>query len=137
MNYKLRKAHKYIWLFIIIVLPPLIMFSIKDLDLSSSKNTSIKNEKSSTNKLIKVSENELVKVSWLQKEDMKSVEVILKTPLKSASSLVYTLTKNGEKGILIGSVSTVGIYQFDFQKPFDGIVIYDTLKETTITQLLF
>ena len=137
MNYNLRKVHRYSWLFIVIMLPLLIMFSIKDLDFSSSKNTSLQSEKSSAKQLIKVAENELVRVSWLQKADLKSVEVILKTPLKSASSLVYTLTKSGEKGILIGPVSTVGIYQFSFQEPLEGIVIYDTLKETPITQLLF
>ena len=137
MTSGLRKAHKYIWLLIAIGIPILIVFSIKDLDIFSTKNLSLSEIEATKSNIIKVAENDLIKVSLIKKDSTNSIEVILKSTLKSPSSLVYELLKNNEKGVLIGQLTTVGIYYFDAKESLKGIVIYDTLKEKLISKLEF
>jgi len=132
-----RKAHKYIWLLIAIGIPVLIVFSIKDLDVFSSKNVSSSKIEATKSNVIKVAENDLIKASLIKIDSITSIEVILKSPLKNASSLVYELNKNNKKGKLIGQLSTVGIYNFEVKQHLKGIIIYDTLKEALISKLEF
>jgi len=137
MTSGLRKAHKFIWLLIIIGIPTLILFSIKDLELFSSKNISLSEIEATKSNVIKVAENDLVKASLIKKDSSITIEVILKSTLKNPSSLVYELNKNDGKGKIIGQVTTVGIYSFKTQDSLNGIVIYDALKEKLISKLEF
>jgi hypothetical protein len=132
-----RKAHKYIWLLIAIGIPILILFSIKDLDVFSSNNMSSSEIKATKSNVIKVAENDLIKVSLIKIDSTNSIEVILKSTLKNASSLVYELQKNNKKGKLIGQLTTVGIYNFQIKQSLKGIVVYDALKETLISKIEF
>jgi hypothetical protein len=132
-----RKAHKYIWLLIAIGIPILILFSIKDLDVFSSNNMSSSEIKATKSNVIKVAENDLIKVSLIKIDSTNSIEVILKSTLKNASSLVYELQKNNKKGKLIGQLTTVGIYNFQIKQALKGIVVYDALKETLISKIEF
>ena len=137
MTSGLRKAHKYIWLLIVIGIPILIVFSIMFLDVFSSKNISSLEIKATKSNVIKVAENDLIKASLIKMDSTNSIEVILKSPLKNPSSLVYGLIKNDEKGVLIGQLTTVGIYNFELKKPIKGIVVYDGLKEKLISKIEF
>ena len=137
MTSGLRKAHKYIWLLIVIGIPILIVFSIKDLNIFSSKNFSSLEIKATKSNVIKVAENDLIKASLIKMDSTNSIEVILKSPLKNPSSLVYELIKNDEKGVLIGQLTTVGIYNFQIKQSLKGIVVYDALKETLISKIEF
>lgn len=132
-----RKAHKYIWLLITIGIPILIVFSIKDLDVFSSKNMSTTEIKAAKKDVIKIVENDLIKASLIKKDSTNSIEVILKSTLKNASSLVYELYENKERGNLIGQLTTVGIYNFETKESLSGIVVYDALKEKLICKLEF
>ena len=137
MTSGLRKAHKYIWLILIIAVPVLVLFSIKDLDLSASESDSSLNIETGRSHVLKVSENELIKASLFVQDSMNFIEVILKSPLKNPSSIVYALKDNNQKGRIIGQLTTVGIYNFDVIKAPKGIIIYDALKESLITKLNF
>jgi hypothetical protein len=137
MTSGLRKAHRYIWLILIIVIPILIFFSIKNLDVFSSEPNVSVQFKASKETIVSSSENDLIKASLFTKESTNHIEVILKSPLKNPSSIVYTLTDDNSKGELIGQLSTVGIYSFKLKKAVKGVVIYDALKESLITKLAF
>lgn len=128
-----RKAHKVIWILIGITLPVLIFFSIRNLDFSITKKKTNISKRMPNADALKVAENEIVKVSLFE----NSIEVILKSSLKTSSSVVYTINENGEKGNALGQVSTVGIYDFTIKEKVKGIVIVDKIKEVEITKLTF
>lgn len=128
-----RKIHKFTWLLIAIAIPILIFFSIKNLNFSEIKeDINVVNQVSKRNAL-KVAENEIVKASLFD----NSIEIILKTPLKRASIVVYAINEKGLKGTVLGQISTVGIYVFKTKGKTKGIVIFDKIKEVEITKLYF
>ena len=131
MTSGLRKAHKYIWLLLAIAIPVLILFSIKDLDVSSSEIASYKFEASKSN-VLKVAENELIKASL----HSNSIEVILKSTLKNPSSILYAMDSNGNKDAVIGHITSSGIYNFEIADQPKGILLYDALKKEIITKLI-
>ncbi len=133
MTSGLRKAHTYIWLFLIIIVPVIIIFSIKDLAIFSSEDNSDSIYTSSKKGLLKISENDFIKVSVYE----GSIKIILQTTLKNASSVVYTIDSKGNKSEILGQLTTAGMYIFKTSTPPKGILIVDALKNTEITKLTF
>jgi len=129
-----RKAHKVIWIVLVISIPILMFFSVKNLNFSEVKkeniNTAVTTKKQD---LLKTVENDLIKVNIYP----KAIEIILKTTLKNASSVVYSGDSKGNKNQLIGQLTTAGIYNFDVEKLPKSILIYDELKKERITKLNF
>ena len=120
MTSGLRKAHKFSWILIAVVGVVFLFFTIQQLNFQ-------------TEEFSKVNENEQVKI--LMKNNQ--VEVIIKSSLKTSSSVVYALKENGEKGEALGQVGTVGIYRFNTTNPIKGIVIIDQIKDVELTKLDF
>jgi hypothetical protein len=128
-----RKVHKFTWILMAIIIPVLIFFSIKNLDFSETKESTILVKQTSKKDAIKIAENEQIKASLFE----NSIEVIVKSTLKTSSTVVYAINENGEKGNPLGQVSTVGIYAFSTTNSIKGIVIFDEIKQTEITKLRF
>jgi len=137
MTSGLRKIHKYIWILIAFVIPILMVFSIKDLDVFSSSANSKSEIVSTKSNVIMVAENDLIKATLIKIDSTNSIEVILKSTLKHPSSILYEYDGNNEKGHLIGQLTTVGIYNFDVKESLKGIIVYDAIKEEVITKILF
>jgi len=137
MTSGLRKIHKYIWILIAFVIPILMVFSIKDLDMFSPSANSKSEITSTKSNAIKIAENDLIKASLIKKDSTNSIEVILKSTLKYPSSILYEYNGNNKKGRLIGQLTTVGIYNFNVKESLKGIIIYDAIKEEVITKILF
>ncbi len=133
MTSGLRKAHKYIWLLLIIIVPVIMVFSIKDLDIFSSDNNTTSQLKGSKKVSLKTSENDIIKASVFERH----VEIILKSTLKNSSSVVYEMDEKGNKSSVIGQLTTAGIYNFNINILPKGIIIYDDLKDVEITKLSF
>ena len=133
MTSGLRKAHKYIWLLLIIIVPVMMVFSIKDLDIFSSENNTTSQLKGSKKVSLKTSENDIIKASVFERH----VEIILKSTLKNSSSVVYEMDEKGNKSGVIGQLTTAGIYNFNINILPKGIIIYDDLKDVEITKLSF
>jgi hypothetical protein len=131
-----RKAHRYIWLVLAILIPIIIGVSVKDLSIFSTEEhleiVSTNNSKT----ILKTVENELVKVSIVEQDSITTVEIILKKPLKHPSSSVFTV-KNDKRGYFIGQLNSVGIYNFKVTTIPKGIIVYDDIKETKITKIMF
>ncbi len=133
MTSGLRKAHKYIWLLLIIIVPVMMVFSIKDLDIFSSENNTTSQLKGSKKVSLKTSENDIIKASVFESH----VEIILKSTLKNSSSVVYEMDEKGNKSGVIGQLTTAGIYNFNINNLPKGIIVYDDLKDVEITKLSF
>ena len=133
MTSGLRKAHKYIWLLLIIIVPVIMVFSIKDLDIFSSENNTTSQLKGSKKVSLKTSENDIIKASVFERH----VEIILKSTLKNSSSVVYEMDEKGNKSGVIGQLTTAGIYNFNINILPKGIIVYDDLKDVEITKLSF
>jgi hypothetical protein len=128
-----RKVHKFAWILMAITIPILIFFSIKNLDFSETKESKTLVKQMSKKDALKIAENEQIGASLFE----NSIEIIVKSTLKTSSTVVYTMKESGEKGIALGQVSTVGIYTFSITNSIKGIVIFDEIKQTEITKLRF
>jgi len=133
MTSRLRKAHKYIWLLLLIVVPVIMVLSIKDLDIFSSENNATLQLKSSKKANLKTFENDIVKASVFENH----IEIILKSTLKNSSSIVYEMGEKGNKSDVIGQLTTAGVYSFNINNLPKGIIIYDELKQVEITKFSF
>lgn len=133
MNSGLRKAHKYSWLLLLIIIPLIMFFSIKDLVLFESTNN--RDISPNISKVIpdRNFENDLIKVAFYQ----KNIEIILKTTLKNASSTVYAVDDNLKKQKVIGQLTTAGIYTFEIIDIPKNILLYDDIKNVLITKTNF
>ena len=131
MTSGLRKAHKYIWLLLIIIVPAIMIFSIKDLDLFSSGTNTTSELTGSKKMSLKSVENDIVKIAVFE----SYLEIILKTTLKNSSSVVYKMDEKGNKSHVIGQLTTAGIYNFNINALPKGIIIYDAIKQVEITKL--
>jgi hypothetical protein len=129
----LRKAHKYIWLALVLIIPVVVFLSIKDLAVFSSEKDEVSQIKDSENKDIASFENDIVKASFSGNQ----IKIILKNTLKNSSSVVYSMDADGNKSEIIGQLATAGIYTFQSNTKPKGIIISDDLKDVQITKLIF
>jgi len=133
MNSGLRKTHKYSWLLLLIIIPLIMFFSMKGLVLFESTNETGINSNFSRSISDKDFENDLIKVAFYP----KSIEIILKTTLKNASSTVYTVDDKNKKQKVIGQLTTAGIYTFEINDIPKNIMLYDNIKDVLITKTNF
>ena len=133
MNSGLRKAHKYTWLILLIIIPLIMFFSIKDLMIINSTNRTDLNQNYLKSIPDSKFENDLIKVAFYP----KSIVIILKTTLKNASSTVYAIDDNNKKQKVIGQLTTAGIYTFEIYDIPNNIMLYDDIKNELITQTDF
>jgi len=132
MTSGLRKAHKYIWLLLVVVVPVIMVFAIKDLDVFSSENNASQlNESKKTS--IKSFENDIIKADLYESH----IEIILKSTLKNSSSVVYEMNNEGNKSKVLGQLTSAGIYKFNVNSLPKGIIISDDLKKVDITKFSF
>ena len=132
MTSGLRKAHRYSWLILGVVVPVMIVFAIKDLNLDATNPGKSVNTEFTKKNFKSAFENELIKVAFTS----NSIELILKKTLKNASSVVYAVDKNGVKTV-IGQLTTAGKYQFSVNQTPKNILIQDKIKGVLITQTDF
>ena len=134
MTSGLRKAHKYIWLVLVISVPILMFFSVKDLAIFSlEKQTANIIIDTSKKNAIASTENAIIKAYLYESQ----LDIILKTTLKNSSSIVYEMDDSGNKSNSIGQLTTAGNYKFNIKNLPKGIIIYDALKAIEITKLTF
>ncbi|MGK0316830.1 MAG: hypothetical protein ACI86M_003066 [Saprospiraceae bacterium] len=128
-----RKAHKYIWLVLIIVVPLTMFSSIKNLNIFSASRHMPTHLEGSHEISLKSYENDIVRVSVFE----SSIEVILKSTLKNSSAVVFEMDAKGNKLKAMGQLTTTGIYNFNTINLPKGIIIYDDLKQVEITKFSF
>jgi len=128
----LKKLHVIIWFVVILIIPPIIYASVNQLDftrINALNEVGFANSKKGEATI----ENNLIALS----KNNNTLSLRLKSPLKSASSLVYSCDAHGNKLILLGQVDSDKMYRFNLQEDIQGVLIYDGIKNKTITKLLF
>lgn len=130
MNSGLRKVHKFSWILIAILGTVFLFFAIKELNFNTQKPE--EKAKVEIASLPQSKEDKWIKVSLKGNQ----VELVVKTPLKTSSSVIYGLHTDGKKQVL-GQVTTVGIYVFYTDKPIQGIEVFDKIKEVELTKIVF
>ncbi|WP_299247066.1 hypothetical protein [uncultured Aquimarina sp.] len=134
MTSGLRKTHKIIWIILLITVPVLIMFSIHSIkEPLLTDNDVLLSEKISGQR--SVLENDTFYISIKEQNSSNALQVILKKPLKTASSIVYSLTPSNGNGTYLGTLSKKGIYQFEVDKSTRSIRIYDEIKKNNIINI--
>lgn len=113
-----RKAHKFIWILLTVGMVIFLLLSIGRLDFAKPSKT-------------------LAKEQILATLKENKVTISVKTPLKSASSLVYELLADGKPGLLLGEVGPVGSYSFQTTKNAKGIIIIDQIKNNQLFKTTF
>lgn len=131
MTSRQRKAHKIIWILLLCIIPVFIFFAIKDLNFIASEAHTSPASVNVQNTIVKTSENEILKASLIKKDSTYTLEVILKKPIKQPSLVLENLKTKGES-ILIGQISSVGIYKFEVDELIDTVVLRVPLKKGDI-----
>lgn len=132
------KLHRNIWTVFGIILPVMIYFSIKNLAFQQEAKLEVVKDKTQNTKEIKSAENEFIRASLYDRGGTDvQLELTLKTPMKQPVLAVYVLDSDGNKGEFMGQLGPGGMYYFQLQPDIYGILIYDTLKEKSVTKLTF
>ena len=134
MTSGLLKTHTYIWLVMIIVIPVLLFFSIRNLEFSTPTQEVFYGS-NVVGEPLTTGENEFIKAIVYKDDTSKlMLEVVLKTTLKNSSALVIPITENGDEAS-IGQVSDKGVYTFILEKKPKSLSLKDALKDEYITTI--
>ncbi|AXT19122.1 hypothetical protein D7030_14140 [Flavobacteriaceae bacterium AU392] len=135
MTSDLRKVHKIIWIILIIAIPVLIVFSIKSIKepLFTDSDLKIVSKNNVQNTIL---DNDSFHISVQGKNtSLNMLNIVVKKPLKSASSIVYGTSSDSGKEIYLGVIDKKGIYTFDIDRSIKGLRIYDDIKKIDISNL--
>jgi len=135
MDASLRKRHKYIWRSLAVMLPILLITIIKDLDFNPIKGSG--HAPGAILKPIKWEKHDLVDAAITEKAGARVLELKVKQPIKSASSIVFVWSKNGGRNQEIGQIGGVGTYAFPLESEIGGIIIKDIIKNQEILKVSF
>ena len=134
MTSGLRKVHKFMWLFLGALGIVLIVASIK----SVKQSFPLDNDLSAIEPVEgfhTIQDN----ADWLihikEATPKNTLEIIVKRPLKSASTGVYAATSDQERGSFLGSMDKKGLYTFEVDKTVTNIQLFDAIKNTTIQNI--
>ncbi|MEM7085632.1 MAG: hypothetical protein AAF489_05590 [Bacteroidota bacterium] len=130
MTSDLRKAHKIIWMMLLLTVPVALVFAVleirtpvihdNDLVLSEAPSGSI------------VLDNESFSMSINKVGEIHSLQVVVKRPLKSPSAVIYGTTSEENREYFVGTIAEKGVYDFQLNDGTKGIRIYDAIKEKDI-----
>ncbi|SNR49487.1 hypothetical protein [Dokdonia pacifica] len=131
MTSGLRKTHKIMWMVLGLLGAVLIVLSIN----SVKEPLGIDNEiiTSKTQKgAVPVENNAQLYASIEELATVNKLQIVIKKPLKSAATSVYTVDENQERSTFIGSIDNKGLYTFDIEKTVKKIQLYDGIKKSVI-----
>ena len=135
MDYRLRRRHKWMWLILTPILAILLFLSAKNLDFFPSIDT-LQTDNVEGN-VVKEIENAEIKAILSNTSEQYLLNIWVKNPLKSTSSVVYAINPNGEKGEVLGQLEDKGNYVFSSQANIDGFLVMDEIKNQQILKLEF
>jgi hypothetical protein len=134
MTSGLRKAHKIIWIVLGLLGAVLIVLSINSVKqpFLTDSDASIA---TTTEGVHTIEDNAQFYMSIEEQANSNTLQIVLKRPLKSASTIVYTLTSDLKKGTFLGTIDKKGLYAFDIDKSIKKIQLYDGIKNNEIRNI--
>ncbi|WP_196885728.1 hypothetical protein [Aureivirga sp. CE67] len=142
MNARLRKRHLIFWILILIILPIIMIRAKINIPQQPIENKTYSKINEQKPFLIKES-NDLkngLKFNFRgeNKNQISQLEVILIKPLKDASSTLFELNYNDEKGTFIGEMNETGVYRFPLKEQrLYGVLIFDEIKKDVVIKKVF
>ena len=133
MNSRQRNIHKWTWILIAVLIPVTGFLALKSISVVSAERSA----HFTTNEDRSFFWTDNMELAAKVESEESVLAIKLHKPLKSASTLVYSLDGNGNKGQLLGQLNGTGEYWFQLSERPDGIVLYDMLKEVEIEKLEF
>lgn len=130
MTSNLRKAHKNIWLTLLILIPLTMVFAV--LGISDSPLTDAAYSGQITNKQSSILDNDQFYIGINKKENPNNLQLILKKSLSSPSPIVYGISATSSEVAFLGALGKKGLYAFPVDKSIKSIRIYDELKKVEL-----
>ncbi|WP_196891157.1 hypothetical protein [Aureivirga marina] len=142
MNAGLRKRHLIFWILILIILPIIMIRAKINVPKQPIENKTYLEVNKQKPVLIKEINdmNDGLKFNFRGDNDkqISQLEVILVKPLKDASSTLFELNYNDEKGTYIGELSQTGVYRFPIKNQrLYGVLIFDEIKNDVVIKKVF
>lgn len=134
MTSGLRKAHKIIWLVLGILGVVLIVLSVKSVKQSLDIDRDISVIKKPTTEHT-ITDNADWYIAVEELTDTNVIQIVVKRPLKSASTGVYEMSSNQERGAFIGTMDKKGLYTFKLDKTVKKIQLFDAIKNDVIQNI--
>ena len=114
-----RKAHRFIWLGMALVIPVLLYFAVRNLTFihptADAPPSEILNAKLGAGE----------------------ITITLNRSFKSASAVVYGFNKEGRLGSPLGQLLEAGTYSFKTSDGMIGFVVVDMIKEQELYKVKF
>lgn len=134
MTSGLRKTHKIIWIVLIIIMPVLIVLSIKSIKEPLLTDGDLSLTPILSGQRIVLDDDSFF-IGVKEQNSLNALQIILKKPLKSASSLVYGVLPSEKKDTYLGVLDKKGVYMFEIDKQIRSIRIYDEIKKSDIVNI--
>ncbi|MBO6516122.1 MAG: hypothetical protein JJ975_06200 [Bacteroidia bacterium] len=129
----LLKKHQTIWRLLLVAVPLLMVLSVIMRPAPSPQNGNDELQNIvNRGELLKYAENDFLELRLKTIHGDYYAELVIKQPLKAASSVVYSTTDT-----VIGQIESFPVCRFKTGPDLAGIVVKDNLKQRTITQLNF
>lgn len=133
MTSHLRKAHKIIWMLLLVTVPVVMVFAVLETKKPAINDGDLVLSEASLGPLSIDNENFSVSV---QKEGaVEHLQLILKRPLKNPSAVIYGISSEENKEYFIGEIDKKGFYNFELNKSTKKVRIYDAIKKEDIINI--
>jgi len=133
MTSNLRKAHKIIWMLLLITIPVVMVLAVLEIKKPAINDDDLVLSEARLGRL--VSENESFSISVGKGGEIDNLQVILKRPLKNPSAVVYGASSEDKKEYFIGVINEKGLYNFQLNKSTKEVRIYDAIKKEDIINI--
>ncbi|WP_394750831.1 hypothetical protein [Spongiimicrobium salis] len=130
MTSNLRKAHKIIWLLLLITVPVTLVFSV--IGISGSPLTDADFSGQITEEQEAILDNDQFFIGLNEKEHSNNLRIILKKSLSSPTPIVYGISATSNEASSLGALGEKGVYAFSVDHAVKRIRIYDDLKKVEL-----
>jgi len=128
---KQRRVHWITWILIALLLPATVMFAVMSRHLPAHSGIDTQIGEQAKGEVVHEVDSDVLKVNIRAVDGVASqLEVVLKKPLKAASTLIYD-----EKNQLLGSLGKRGVYRFSIERQPQVLKLKDGLKQGDLLQI--
>ncbi len=132
----LLKAHTYIWFVLLLAVPTLMFFSVRNLNFNERNNTPVE-ESEIVGDIIAVDENPQFRTVLYDSPRGRLLELVVKQPLQSASAILYPVVDGERAEKSLGQISTQGSHTFLVEDRFEQFQLFDPIKNEIIIEIEF
>jgi hypothetical protein len=133
MTSNLRKAHKLIWIILILTIPVVLVFAVLEIKEPAIDDSDLVLAEAPVGQM--VLDDETFSMSVQKAGESSQLHIILKRPMKSPSAVIYGVSSEAKKEYFLGVIDKKGMYNFELSDGTKGIRIHDAIKEEDIINI--